>query len=148
MTTRTGILLITHYGIGDALIEVAKSTFGEELPLQTSVLSVGHKPRISDLVDEAQRDIRQLDFGRGVLILTDMFGSTPSNISKGLVNSGHQVAVVAGLNLPMLIRLMNYPDLPLNQMAEKALSGGKDGVFYPYAPAITSRLSEEAVVVG
>lgn len=147
MTTRTSLLLITHYGIGDALIEVAKSTFGEHLPLDATVLSVGHKPRISDLINEAQDAIHSLDFGKGILILTDMFGSTPSNISKGLIHSGHQVAVVAGLNLPMLMRLLNYPDLPLNQMAEKALSGGKDGVFYPYASTPT-RLTEEAAVVG
>ena len=147
MTIRTGILLITHYGIGDALLEVAKSTFGSCLPLNTAVLSVSQKPRISDLVDEAHKVINALDFGAGVLVLTDMFGSTPSNISKGLTQRGQEIAVVAGLNLPMLIRLMNYPDLPLNEMAEKALTGGKDGVFYPY-PIKTAHRAEEAVVVG
>jgi PTS system ascorbate-specific IIA component len=66
--------------------------------------------------------------GHGVLILTDLYGSTPGNIAKNLlVDSGFKL--VSGMNLPMLIRILNYPELDLEAMAEKAVSGGKDGIL-------------------
>ena len=66
--------------------------------------------------------------GDGVLVLTDLYGSTPSNIACKLRRHGH-VRVVSGVNLPMLIRVLNYPDLDLDSLKEKALSGGRDGVL-------------------
>ena len=70
----------------------------------------------------------QLDEGDGVLVLTDAYGSTPSNIACRL-GARRQVAVVTGLNLPMLLRVLNYPALPLDELKEKAVSGGRDGVL-------------------
>ena len=61
-------------------------------------------------------------------VLTDMYGSTPSNIACRL--TGTHTKVVAGINLPMLIRVLNYPRLTLTELAEKALSGGRDGIMY------------------
>ena len=71
--------------------------------------------------------IEQLDQGDGVLILTDMYGSTPGNIACAL-GQNNRVAVVAGLNLPMLVRVLNYPQLDLHTLAEKAESGGRIGI--------------------
>ena len=66
--------------------------------------------------------------GSGVLILTDMYGSTPSNIANSLKNM-ENIEVVAGVNLPMFIRILNYSDLNLADITEKALSGGHDGII-------------------
>ena len=63
-----------------------------------------------------------------MLVLTDMYGSTPSNIAVGLQREG-RVDVVAGVNLPMLVRVLNYPFLDLATLAAKALSGGRDGIM-------------------
>ena len=71
--------------------------------------------------------LRELDQGDGVLVLTDLFGSTPSNIAHRLHEFAN-VNIVTGLNLSMLIRIFNYPDLNLADMTEKAFSGGVDGV--------------------
>lgn len=135
-----GVLLVTHYGIGDALIQVAESTFGDELPLSIGILSVSQQPKLDELLAKAKAHVDDLDQGQGVLIITDMFGATPSNIAQALAGSGRHVAVVAGLNLPMLIRVLNYPTLSLDALAEKALSGGKEGVFFP-AQAFSSHRS-------
>jgi PTS system mannose-specific IIA component len=70
-----------------------------------------------------------MDKGDGVLILTDMFGSTPSNIAHRLAQRG-KVMVVTGLNLPMMIKVMNYPTHNLEQLVELAVKGGKTGVLH------------------
>jgi PTS system ascorbate-specific IIA component len=72
-------------------------------------------------------DLKKLDQGHGILILTDMFGSTPSNIACA-VSDRTDIRVVSGLNLPMLIRVLNYPALNLEELEIKALSGGQEGV--------------------
>ncbi len=125
-----GILLITHSGIGGALLNVASGTFGR-LPLEISQLSVSRDPDPDQLIEKAGYLVRKLDAGQGVLVLTDMFGSTPSNVAQGLQQQGFAICVVTGLNLPMLFRVLNYPHLELSQLAKKAVSGGKEGIFEP-----------------
>lgn len=125
-----GILLITHSGIGGALLNVAYGTFGQ-LTLEISQLSVSRDPEPELLIAKASYLVRKLDSGAGVLVLTDMFGSTPSNIAQDLRHQGLKIRVVAGLNLPMLFRILNYPNLPLEMLAKKALSGGQEGIFEP-----------------
>jgi mannose PTS system EIIA component len=85
-------------------------------------------------LERAQQYLQQLEQGDGVLILTDLYGSTPSNIACKLRND--KVAVITGLNLPMLIRVLNYPALNLHELAEKATGGGREGIipFMPGAP--------------
>lgn len=73
--------------------------------------------------------IKTMDKGDGVLILTDMFGSTPSNIAHRLSQPG-RVMVVTGLNLPMMIKVMNYPKLDLQELVDLAVEGGKSGVLF------------------
>jgi PTS system ascorbate-specific IIA component len=123
-----GILLITHSGIGGALLNVAYGTFGR-LPLMISQLSVCRDFDPDILIDKALDLVRDLDTGEGVLVLSDLFGSTPSNIAHGLEKFGSMVRIITGLNLPMLFRILNYPHLNLSQLAKKAVEGGKEGIF-------------------
>jgi PTS system mannose-specific IIA component len=125
-----GILLITHSGIGCALLNVAHGTFGK-LQVNIDHLSVSRDPNPDLLITKAAAMVRKLDDGDGVLVLTDMFGSTPSNVAQGLQHQGFAIRVVTGLNLPMLFRALNYPNLPLAQLAKKAVAGAKDGIFEP-----------------
>ena len=71
--------------------------------------------------------IRFLDQGQGVLVLTDIYGATPSNIAARLLVPG-RVEGVAGVNLPMLIRALNYRDEPLDQVVQKAVAGSTEGI--------------------
>jgi mannose PTS system EIIA component len=128
-----GILLITHSGIGGALLNVAHGTFGQ-VPLRVAHLSVCRYPEPDALINQASLMVQELDSGDGVLVLTDMFGSTPSNIALGLQQLGRHIRVVAGLNLPMLFRIFNYPTLALPALAKKAISGAKEGIFEPLIP--------------
>jgi len=122
-----GILLITHEEVGQSLLKVATTTLGT-LPLPTTNIAIDYNCDPEQLVPKIHRQIQSLDQGGGVLILTDLFGSTPCNIACKLQKIDH-VEVVAGLNLPMLIRVMNYPTLNLEDLAHKASSGGHDGII-------------------
>lgn len=137
-----GILLITHSGIGSALLNVAYGTF-ERSSLCITQLSVRRDPDPDLLIKEAGRLVRKIDSGDGVLVLTDMFGSTPSNIAQGLQRKGFNVHVITGLNLPMLFRILNYPNLALKALAKKAVEGGKSGIFEPMTEIETSMKKKE-----
>jgi mannose PTS system EIIA component len=122
-----GLLLITHSRIGEALLETAsKMLEGSELPM-IRTLSVGVDCNPDQLKQEARVLLNRLDEGQGVLVFTDMYGSTPSNIAYGLAEKG-RVNVISGVNLPMLIRTLNYSALDLQAMTEKAVSGGREGI--------------------
>lgn len=120
------ILLITHDKIGQAMLDTASKIIGE-LPLPIKRMGVGMNADIEDTLHNANEQIVILDQGEGVLVLTDLFGATPSNIANQLRSDN--VAVITGLNLPMLIRILNYPGLSLPGLVEKAVSGGHDGII-------------------
>lgn len=122
-----GLLLITHNAIGRMLLETATNMLGT-CPLTAESLSVNASEDRDQLEAEAMRLVERLDVGQGVLVLTDLFGSTPANIADTLKDRAG-VEVLTGVNLPMLVRILNYPSLGLQDMVAKALSGGKDGVL-------------------
>ncbi len=125
-TARASVLLVTHSGVGRALLDAVAKTFGT-LPLRACTFCVDHGTDPDVLLPTLQTLSNELDHGCGVLILTDVLGATPSNIAHKL-QENDQVEIIAGLNLPMLIRVMNYPDLPLTELAQVALSGGQRGI--------------------
>ncbi|MDX9739743.1 MAG: PTS fructose transporter subunit IIA [Gammaproteobacteria bacterium] len=127
-----GLCLVTHDRIGESMLATARSMLGAcPLPAATvAVTSACDSSRAEGILREAREVVRRLDEGDGVIVLTDMYGSTPANIAAALGDlQGHDVAVIAGVNLPMLVRLLNYPGLSLGQLVEKALSGGREGIF-------------------
>jgi mannose PTS system EIIA component len=121
-----GLLLITHDTIGSSLLESATKMLGL-CPLLTETLAVTTDSNPDQLREQAQAMTEDLDQGDGVLVLTDMYGSTPSNIATSLLKRG-RVAVVSGINLPMLVRVLNYSPLSLDNLSAKAVSGGCDGI--------------------
>lgn len=122
-----GLLIITHNNVGAELIKTATAMLGV-CPVMAAVLSVTPESDPDSILGEARHLVTGLNRGAGVLVLTDMYGSTPSNIAAHFVNE-EQVKVIAGINLPMLVRVLNYPQLDLHQLADKALSGGRDGIL-------------------
>ncbi|GAB4344678.1 MAG: hypothetical protein Kow006_00940 [Gammaproteobacteria bacterium] len=122
-----GLLIITHEGIGGALLRTATHTL-KRCPLNAAVLEVAQDNRIEPYRQRARDLLAQLDHGDGVLVLTDLFGATPGNIASEL-HDGERVITVTGVNLPMLMRALNYARLPLAELAEKARQGGRDCVF-------------------
>ncbi|MFO7602949.1 MAG: PTS sugar transporter subunit IIA [Gammaproteobacteria bacterium] len=122
-----GLLLITHGGIGQSLYDAVVSMLGS-CPLNTEVLAVAQDQDPEVLLQQAQALCKSLDHGGGVLVFTDMYGSTPSNVACALQHD-KSVAIVTGVNLPMLVRVLNYPELQLEQLVKKALSAGREGVM-------------------
>jgi PTS system ascorbate-specific IIA component len=122
-----GLLIISHDGIGPAILGTATFMF-DGCSLQTRLLAASRDCDPDELIADASEQIAALDEGEGVLVLTDLYGSTPSNVAKNL-SSRTRVRTVSGMNLSMLLRVFNYPQLDLDQLAEKAKSGGVDGII-------------------
>lgn len=121
-----GILIISHDGIGASVYGTANFMI-KESPLDIKLLSASRESDADELFDTAASLVKELDSGDGVLVLTDLIGSTPSNIARKLFEHA-KVNIVTGLNLSMMIRVLNYPTLGLEQLADKAYSGAIDGV--------------------
>ena len=123
------ILTITHGNVGKELLATAETMLGM-LPLKCETLSVSSQCNPDALLLKAQAICKKIEAGDGILVLTDIFGSTPSNICNKLKEGINiDVHVIAGLNLPMLIRVLNYPQLNLSELVDKALSGAHDGII-------------------
>lgn len=121
-----GLLIITHNNVGGAVFDAAISVLGS-CPLPYEIIPVSQNCDPEERFVKAQKYLKKLEQSDGVLVITDMYGSTPSNIATKL--AAENVTIVTGLNLPMLLRVMNYPKLSLKQLADKALSGGQSGVI-------------------
>lgn len=122
-----GLVLVAHGDMGEELIRVARSLLGT-LTLDVEAVSMPNDcdngvalARINHLVDT-------LDTGDGVLVMTDLYGATPSNICGRLNALDGNVRRVSGLNLPMLMRVMNYPSQSLPELARTAQAGGRSGI--------------------
>jgi PTS system ascorbate-specific IIA component len=128
-----GILLVSHGAFGESLIHSASHVLGKR-PLYLRQLGVTVHDDPDALRPVAEDLIRFLDQGRGVLVLTDIYGATPSNIASRLLVPG-RVEGIAGVNLPMLIRALTYREEPLLELREKALAGACEGVVRMELPA-------------
>lgn len=123
-----GILIIAHGSLGESLLNCVSHVLGK-IPPQIGYFAVGSDIDPADLLPQALQMVAQLNTGSGVIILSDMYGATPCNLVTKLLAPNH-VEGVAGVNLPMLVRVLNYRDKPLKTCVEKALSGGRDGVVH------------------
>ena len=101
-----GILLVTHATLGDSLLECAKHIMGPDIPA-IATLAVCRSDDPLATMEHAQFLVNELDQGSGVLVLTDIFGGTPSNVACRLVTPG-KVESIAGVSLPMLVRALTY----------------------------------------
>ena len=122
-----GILIITHGTLGESLIHCASHVLNKR-PLRLKQLGVTAQDDPMMLLPQARTLIKELDCGEGVLILSDMYGGTPSNIAAKLVTPG-KIEAVAGVSLPMLIRVLTYRDRDLQNIVTKAISGGCERVI-------------------
>lgn len=122
-----GILLITHGTLGESLIHCASHVLNKRPP-RLKQLGVTAQDDPVMLLPQARTLVKELDSGNGVLILTDIYGGTPSNMASKLLIPG-KVEAVAGVSLPMLIRVLTYRDRELQTIVTKAISGGCEGVM-------------------
>ncbi len=103
-----GVIVITHCRLGEELIAAARLVVGEELRQFQSV-SIDPREGSEEIREKIIAAIRKVEGGQGILILTDMYGGTPSNISLSFLEE-KKIEVITGVNLPMLLKLATYQD--------------------------------------
>lgn len=123
-----GLVLVTHDDVGEVLLNAAVSALGM-CPLKVEVLPVRRSDVPELMIAKAKMMVERVSQGDGVIVMTDIYGSTPSNIAMA-VHEEDKVKLVAGLNLPMLIKVFNYPRSSLDELVQKALEGGREGILY------------------
>jgi len=101
-----GVVVVTHCRLGEELIAAAQLVVGEEIK-QFQAVSVDPKAGSDEIREKIVAAIRKVDGGQGVLILTDMYGGTPSNISLSFLEE-KKIEVITGVNLPMLLKMATY----------------------------------------
>lgn len=134
-----GILLLAQEDIGFGLIRAAEHTYSKRI-IQLEALTVDCNQRPEQTADEIARKIEKLDQGEGVLILADVYGASHTNIACRFLKRGRK-ELVAGVNLPMLLRVLNYRNLKMDDLIDKALGGGCGGIVCAGDP---SKLTKEA----
>ena len=122
-----GILLITHGSYGEALVQNACHVLNKR-PAQLNQLGLSAQDDPHDLLPLARDLLKLVDRGEGALVLTDIFGASPANLSLKLLEPGRTEGL-AGVNLPMLLRALTYRDKGMETLLTRARDGGRDGVL-------------------
>jgi PTS system ascorbate-specific IIA component len=124
-----GILLLTHGTLGESLIQCCCHVLNRR-PAQIAQIGVSAQDDPLDLLPAARQWLQQVDTGKGAIVLTDIYGATPSNVAVKLVVPG-RVEAIAGVSLPMLLRVLTYRDKnDIDTVIQKAITGGCDGVLH------------------
>jgi mannose PTS system EIIA component len=121
-----GLLIVTHCDLGKELLNAAEFIVGKIEAVDT--IAITETTGTDLLRKKIEAKVGALDKGDGVLILTDMFGGTPSNLSLSFLKEG-KIEVLTGVNLPMIIAIVqNRPNFKVTALAEKAQEAGKMGI--------------------
>ncbi len=122
-----GIVLVTHGTLAASLIETAEFILGTK-PDGVIPVSINVKENVDEFHAKISSAIKKVDKKQGILLLTDMFGGTPSNISYSFLDDG-KVEVISGVNLPMLIRAVGLQrETDLNKAAKTLVASGKQSI--------------------
>src|SRR5690554_2587918 len=122
-----GILILSHPGVGQAFSGAARRLLGA-FPLATEVYEAVWDEGADEQLPAASAALRKVDGGDGVLLLVDLYGATPSRLAAALSRLGTPARRVSGLSLPMLLRVQNYPEQDLDELARTAAAGARNGV--------------------
>jgi mannose PTS system EIIA component len=118
-----GLVLVTHGRLAEEFVHALEHVVGKQDMLKA--VCIGPEDRMEARRDDIAASVKSVDSGEGVIILTDMFGGTPSNLAISLLEEG-RVEVVAGLNLPMLVKLVRVrKDSNLHKAAAAAQDAGR-----------------------
>jgi PTS system ascorbate-specific IIA component len=124
-----GLLIVAHGSLGESLIQCATYVLGQR-PAGLRALDLMAYPDADTMLEVARKHVEELGLGNeGVLVLADIYGATPCNTVCKLLRPG-RVEGVAGVNLPMLLKVINYRNEALNLLADRAASGGQAGTFH------------------
>lgn len=122
-----GLFLVTHASYGESLIQCACHVLNTRPP-QILQLGLAAQDDPLDILPLARRMLQLVDSGEGVLVMTDIYGASPSNLAMKLLEPG-RIEGIAGVNLPMLLRALTYRDKDMATLVARATAGGRDGVL-------------------
>ncbi|MEW6775318.1 MAG: PTS sugar transporter subunit IIA [Bdellovibrionota bacterium] len=124
-----GVLIVTHGRVGEILLEQAQLIAGELHAIET--VSVRPEDTAEQMREGIRAATQRLDTGRGVLILTDMFGGTPSNVALSFLDSDGRLEVLSGINLPMLLKLVTArsEETSLSDVAAELKAAGRKNIY-------------------
>ncbi len=118
-----GLVIVTHGRLAEEFIHALEHVVGKQT--QIAAISIGPEDRLDQRRNDIAAAVAKVEAGNGVIILTDMFGGTPSNLAISLLQEG-KIEVVAGLNLPMLVKLARIrTDSNLHKAAAAAQDAGR-----------------------
>ena len=124
---RVAGVVVTHGHLANELLAAAETIIGPVRHI--TAVSIGWHDDVDAASDEIERAITRISEGRGVLLLTDMFGGTPTNIAAMFLKEG-EVEVVTGVNLPMVIKLAGQTgEETLAEIAERVRDQGREGIY-------------------
>ena len=121
------LFIITHEGIANNLLRTALSIINDQ-PENINCFEIPMDAPVEEIKHDIQNTIEQLDKNKEILFLTDIYGGTPSNIASSFIN-GQRIRLISGLNLAMIIKAINYRDLPLSELVEKIIEGGRQSIM-------------------
>jgi len=134
-----GILLLGQQGITEGLLEAARHVLGK-LPPQLTAEAVDYSRPVDEIERKITAAIGRADQGEGVLILADIYGATHVNLACRQLVPG-RIELVAGVNLPMLLRVLNYAPQSLAALVDTARDGGAAGIVCPSTPSKKGKAS-------
>ncbi|MEN6616309.1 MAG: PTS sugar transporter subunit IIA [Syntrophorhabdus sp.] len=123
----TGLIVVAHFNLGREMVAATELIVGKQE--QFTAVDIFPDDQVEKIKEKIVAALKQTDTGDGVIILTDMFGGTPSNISLSFLEED-KVEVVAGVNLPMLIKLVTYrEDRPIDELAAFITQYGQKNIY-------------------
>ena len=122
---QVGVIIVSHGDYGSAILRTAEFILGPVSDCSSISVDAAHE--VSETVRRLEDAAQRLDKGAGVIILTDMFGGTPTNLALSLLGN-HRVEVVTGVNMPMLLKVCTSRDTPLEELARQAGEAGTRGI--------------------
>ena len=129
-----GVLIVAHDTLAESLARALTHVLGTRPP-QFESFAVSSSDDPLDLLPKARAALERLDAGEGVLVFSDIYGATPCNLAVKLLRPG-RVELVAGVNLPMLVRTFTYRTKDMDTLIKKAVSGGCEGVLHVAAEPV------------
>ena len=120
------LFFITHENIAESLLRVGEKIIQKQ-NINLAYHEVTMDAGIEQTIAQVEKKLGQLNLKKGILFITDIYGSTPSNIAQTMADK-YQAQLLSGVNLPMVIRLLNYRDIPEDLILAKALDGACKGI--------------------
>lgn len=120
-----GVVLVTHGTLGETLLRAAEMVMGEQE--DCVAIGVDVNKGVDETMESVRKAIQSVEKGGGVMVLTDLFGGSPTTMSLSLMKS-ENMEVITGVNLPMLVATLQARTMQLPVLAEKAMEAGQQGI--------------------